>query len=429
MTKLFEIIRKKEFLIKQDLFWKFSVFENITSTLNVTMSFSSDSVHNEYYELIKRLYSIMKKNILTSQIFQQFNDVLQRFSFFFEWKRIQSSTIHMNSWSMSECVKISIIISMMLRCWLKIHHIRKFYQNELLREFSLKNRRDVFIFVNIIISCFAKLTKNNNFISSFQLFVKNRKIFHEQILRIRHILKLMNADNKFFKNKSNTRDISDTNFVISCNDIDDTSNIRLFNAKKNEIRNYLNTFSNFHIKLNFEKMMKKYDVLWNINVLFDKDKHKFFKQIVLITNNRKSKRQFLFKNVVRFIIKVVINKIFIHTQSEIIFQMLRLQNQCLNLLKDLNYHTCNELNDDLFMNEFFSIHIKFYVRDRLKNAYVKRLNLSIKVSKMLNMNYEHLMQNAMNVDNLQIINWDNRSLYWYEECFFTFQVTYNRSSY
>jgi hypothetical protein len=95
----------------------------------------------------------------------------------------------------------------------------------------------------------------------------------------------------------------------------------------------------------------------------------------------------------------------------------------------LNYHICNELNDDLFMNEFFSIHIKSCVRDRLKNACVKRLNLSIKISKMLNMSYEHLMRNAMNVDNLQIVNWNNRFLYWYEECFFTFQVTNNRSSY
>jgi hypothetical protein len=336
----------------------------------------------------------------------------------------------MSSWSMSECVKISIIISVMLRCWLKAHHIRKFYHDELLREFSLKNRRDAFTSVNIIISCFAKLTKNNSLISSFQLFVKNRKTFHEQILRARHsILKLMNASNKFFKNRSNTRDISDTGSVISCNDTDDTSNIRLFNAKKNEIKDHLNTLSNFHIKLHFERMMKEYDVLWNTNVLFDEDRHRFFKQVVLITNNRKSKRQLLFKNVVRFIIKVVISKTFIHTQSEIISQMLRFQNQCFNLLRDLNYHICNELNDDLFMNEFFSIHIKSCVRDRLKNACVKRLNLSIKVSEMLNMSYEHLMQNAMNADNLQVVNWNNRSLYWYEECFFTFQVTDNRSSY
>jgi hypothetical protein len=43
--------------------------------------------------------------------------------------------------------------------------------------------------------------------------------------------------------------------------------------------------------------------------------------------------------------------------------------------------------------------------------------------------YKHLMQNAMNVDNLQIVNWDNRFLYWYEECFFIFQIINNRSSY
>jgi hypothetical protein len=40
------------------------------------------------------------------------------------------------------------------------------------------------------------------------------------------------------------------------------------------------------------------------------------------------------------------------------------------------------------------------------------------MSDMRNMSYELMMRNAMNANNIQIVNWDNRFLWWYEECFF-----------
>ena len=34
---------------------------------------------------------------------------------------------------------------------------------------------------------------------------------------------------------------------------------------------------NFHIGMHSETVMQEYDVLWNVNVLFGEDKHRFFK--------------------------------------------------------------------------------------------------------------------------------------------------------
>jgi hypothetical protein len=84
ISRLFEITKIKTNLVKNDLIAKSSIFEKIISTLDIIMSFSLDSVHSEYYELIRQLYSMLEKSILISKEFEQFNDVFQSFSFSFE---------------------------------------------------------------------------------------------------------------------------------------------------------------------------------------------------------------------------------------------------------------------------------------------------------------------------------------------------------
>jgi hypothetical protein len=244
---------------------------------------------------------MFEKSILTLKEFEQFNDVFQSFSFSFEWDRIQFSAIHMSSWSMSECAKISIIIFVLLRCWLRSFHIRKVFETDLLKEFSLNDRRNALISMNIIVSCFVKLIKSNWAIFFYELFEINRLTFNEQILNAKiNILKLMNAENKKFTLRDKISDKSRDDDMF-CDDTIDVSILKtsrsfyfISKAKRNEIKNHLSFLSNYHIKIHFQRTMKEYNVLWNINVLFDEDKHRFFKQIVLIINNKKSKKQFFF---------------------------------------------------------------------------------------------------------------------------------------
>jgi hypothetical protein len=84
ISRLFEITKIKANLVKNDLIAKSSIFEKIISTLDIIMNFSFDFVHNEYYELIRRLYSMLEKSILILEEFEQFNDVFQNFLFSFE---------------------------------------------------------------------------------------------------------------------------------------------------------------------------------------------------------------------------------------------------------------------------------------------------------------------------------------------------------
>jgi hypothetical protein len=361
---------------------------------------------------------MLEKSILISKEFEQFNDVFQSFSFSFEWDRIQFSAIHMSSWNMSECAKTSVIISVLLRCSLRSFHIRKVFETDLLKEFSLNDRRNALISMNIIISCFVKLTKSNCFISFYQLFECDRLTFNEQILNAKvNILKLMNAKNKefTFRDKISDKSRDDNMFCDETIDVSilKTSKSLYFISKteKNEVKNHLNFFSNYHIKIHFQKKMKEYDVLWNINVLFDEDKHRFFKQIVLIINNKKSKKQLFFKNVVRFIVKTFINETFVDVESNISSQLLRLQKECLSVLKNLN-HVSSQNENDVSILEIDSTHLKSNFRERIKKDFLKKLNLFTKMSNMKNMNYESMMRNAMNANNIQIVNWDNQFLWW-----------------
>jgi uncharacterized membrane protein YhiD involved in acid resistance len=140
----------------------------------------------------------------------------------------------------------------------------------------------------------------------------------------------------------------------------------------------------------------------------------------LIINNRKSKKQFFLLNVVSFIVKIFINETFVDVESNISSQLLRLQKECSNVLKSLN-HVSSQNENDVSILKIDSTHLKSNFRKRIKKDFFKKLNLFTKMSNMKNMNYESMMRNAMNANNIQIVNWNNRFLWWYEECFFTYQ--------
>jgi hypothetical protein len=135
----------------------------------------------------------------------------------------------------------------------------------------------------------------------------------------------------------------------------------------------------------------------------------------IIKNQRNS---FFFKNAVRFIVKILINETFVDVESNISSQFLRLQKECLSILKSLN-HVSSQNENDVSILEIDSTHLKSNFRERIKQDFLKKFNVFTKMSNMKNMNYESMMRNAMNANNIQIINWNNRSLWWYEECFFT----------
>lgn len=96
---------------------------------------------------------------------------------------------------MSKCGKASIIIPVLLRCWLKPHHVCQAYKDKLKkRVLSCKYLDGTLTAVDTIVSGFGRLAKNNLLISAFKLGDEDRRTFHHQILDARcWVLLLMDA--------------------------------------------------------------------------------------------------------------------------------------------------------------------------------------------------------------------------------------------
>lgn len=96
---------------------------------------------------------------------------------------------------MSKCKKASIIIPVLLQCWLKPHHVCQAYKNKLKKKMlSYKYLDRTLTAVDTIVLGFGRLAKSNLLISVFKLSDENRRTFHYQILDARHwVLLLMDT--------------------------------------------------------------------------------------------------------------------------------------------------------------------------------------------------------------------------------------------
>ena len=130
--------------------------------------------------------------------------------------------------------------------------------------------------INFIVFCFVKLARNNSLIFVFKLTIENRRNFHVNILNVRfNILKLLNVENRKLKFRNNFNQFkiihdksSIANSQISCDEANTSivSNVQyqqfVFLAnEENNVREHLNTLSNYHIDFHFEQIMQKYDVI------------------------------------------------------------------------------------------------------------------------------------------------------------------------
>lgn len=338
------------FFKKHDLKSENSVLKKLTFVLNLIMNCSSNSTHSEYYDIIRKIYFLLHNQILILKISHEFTRAFHDFSFFFDWKRIQFFVIHMNSWSMSECDRVSMIISIMLRDWLRNHHLHSLFKNKLKIaffdidvKFQIEKKFTIFAFAN--------LSKNNALISFYDLFCQNREIFHKQIFDVRKcFLNLMNVahysnfkkkikkicskrHNAFFSKRNSVFEIFNNFYFdhwlkLNAFEIDliHNSNSMLSNEA---IVDETNKLFNFHIDMHFEKIMRKYAVLWNVNVLFDENKHKFFKKTIFFNNHRKSAKQILLKNILIQIFRCfMFKKAFHHINMNISFQFVRFHKNC-----------------------------------------------------------------------------------------------------
>ena len=282
---------------------------------------------------------------------------------------------------------------------------------------------------DLIVFCFGRLAWSNTLISSFELSLKDRQEFHSQIVNARQcFLGLMNAaqnpkrqgkkkDNE--KSESVTEELSSSSRRASISEtsinsligdtetpFEETSVDNLVSDPDMRLSASVTTrngeadkLPNFHIGMHFERVMQEYGVLWNVNVLFGEDKHRFFKQAVLSTNHRKQERQLLVKAAILFTVVALLNGSFRHTDPEITLQMIRLKRNCPALLENLLFHGDRSQTDDQEStnNCLLESHsyLKPAVRGKLKLSCVQNQGLPTRITNSTELRFRQLMQTAM----------------------------------
>lgn len=138
--------------------------------------------------------------------------------------------------------------------------------------------------------------------------------------------------------------------------------------------------------------------------MFKKYQYKFAKNIVLTINYQKFEKQILLKNVICFIIKIIINKIFVQINLNIFKQIMTLQTFCSNLLIEflsrfdakkfefLNFVTIAK-NVFLIFNIWNKINSK--IHNYLKKIYLRKHDLLIKSLKINYFEFEFMMRFIM----------------------------------
>lgn len=288
---------------------------------------------------------------------------------------------------------------------------------------------------DILVFAFAKLAKSNMLISAFHLSAHERQTFQQQILEARQcFLGLMNAAEKI-KDGQNEQESSTSRrssiSSLSLNSLSGNSVMSDDVSQANTNQTQAQKLPNFHIGMHFERIMQEYALLWNANVLFGEDKHRFFKKAVLTTNNRKPARQVLLKEVILQTVKNLLNGSFSHTDPELSTQICRLQTQCPMLFTtpvSLTFESSDHLIDASPLLAESSTHLKPAVYNKFKRPYVQREGLPLRITHQTCSHFLNMFHNALTEYDVHALLLGTKFLYWYEKASFTIDSTGKRCS-
>ena len=283
-----------------------SLIEKLSFALDLVLSRFSNSTHLEYENMIKLLHVFFVKAILHDNKSRHFyTSQLQQFSSSLEWNRLQSSLHHLESYTLSEHARWFIIVSLLLRIWLREKHISSFFLSRMQKEFVEKLMKKSSI--DIIVSCFAINVKFNNLLMHIHMTSKDRQNFVILISRSRTLFQrfceivvidvIVNSRSrqtisrsanfikiKISKKKTQIKSNIFTDLNASLQRVENVfqlfqtqfsnaiENTEFFKAK---IFRILKNRSNLHIDLHWNELMIEYAMFSNCNVLMKKQKHRY----------------------------------------------------------------------------------------------------------------------------------------------------------
>lgn len=138
-----------------------TLHNTISPALDIITSRPGDPSHSEFQGLSNMLHNLLLESVLTPKATKEYAAVLRSFPFPPSWPRVQGPLHHLKSYSMSEHARWSIVVPLLLRCWLREKHIRVHLLNVL--RAPANGIADP---TNYIISQFASATRSNSVLMS-----------------------------------------------------------------------------------------------------------------------------------------------------------------------------------------------------------------------------------------------------------------------
>lgn len=255
----------------------------ISSALNIVQTRPEDPAHSKYNDLSKQMHELLLQAILTLSAQKLYAAQLRHFSYPFGWARLQSPLHYLKSYSLSEHAWWSIIISGLLYCWLKESFIQPLFAQAVQKKFMQRP-------LSAIVFCFASVVKSNAVLMSDSLSTQD---WHN----LNHIIKsfrtnyqclleaVVNASNANPHSHSVTPNSWATTLTSTSTSVKsaaitqsvESGQSDLTISRTQRVKKYRNDKRqpNVHTVLHYQNMMTEYALLFNCNVLIEKNKHRY----------------------------------------------------------------------------------------------------------------------------------------------------------
>jgi hypothetical protein len=283
---------------------------------------------NEVLSHCELMHGLLLDTILTGPAGRSYAALLRRFPFPPTWPRVQGPLRYLKSYSMSEHARWSIVIPLLLRCWLRPQHIQPW-----LRGILLSNGRNS---VQRIIECFAAAATRNCVLMGNEISVEDRdqidtiianhRIKFQQLLQDAAASATANPQCHRSQEPSQVPEASQAASHAAMPSVPSAlaelegSLEGAFNAfhsrppaemaKKAVI--YLNDIRrpNMHTALHFNVLADEYGLPVNCSVLQGEDKHKYFKKVIYSTNYHQVEKDLLRMECERQTIRFILTNAF-----------------------------------------------------------------------------------------------------------------------
>ena len=164
----------------------------VAPSLNLDTFFPSDLCHSEYAGISKLAHSLLVDAILSKKGQEKYSWQLRQFQFPAGWGRLQSPINHLKSYQLQEYARASIILPLLLRCFLKESWIAPAFWSMASKKYKSP--------IDEIVRVFAQIAKSNSVLVSRKLTKEDREnlldIIQSARLGLQTLLEIAAASDK-----------------------------------------------------------------------------------------------------------------------------------------------------------------------------------------------------------------------------------------